>query len=194
MLDVDGVVVRDPGGGAWTDALQADLGVDPEELDRRFFRVHFGDVLAGRADLFDRLDLVLPSLGSVRSTELVDYWFTHDATLDERLLTDLARARDRGIMAHLATIQEHHRAQFLWRSVGLCERFAAMHYSAEMGAFKLEPAFYRIIESRTGLAPAEHCLIDDRAENVNAAQDAGWQAVQWTAGRRLAEVLRELST
>src|ERR1700680_3013987 len=172
MVDVDGVVARHPDGRSWHSDLHADLGIDPDELGRRFFRIHFDDVIAGRADLFDRLDAVLPRLGSVSSRELADYWFEHDASLDEVLLADLADARRDGLVVHLATVQEHHRARFLWESLGLCDHFDAMHYAAEVGACKSEAAFYRVIESRTTLGPAQHCLIDDSRENVQAARHA----------------------
>lgn len=189
MVDVDGVLVRHPDGRRWDADLRADLGIDPADLQDQFFHAHFGDVLAGRADLFEQLDLVLPALGSVTSRELVDYWFAHDATLDEALLADLAVARAAGLDTHLATVQEHHRARYLWHDLGMNRRFTAMHYAADVGHRKGEPDFYRVVESRTGLAPAAHCLIDDDRGNVEVARAAGWRAAHWSPGLRLADVL-----
>lgn len=190
MVDVDGVVVHGP--GAWHDGLKADLGIDPDELHRRFFAAHWDDVLAGRADLFDRLDAVLPGFCTVSSRELADYWFHHDAAVDDRLLADLAEAGRRGAELHLATDQEHHRARFLWNSLGLRDHFSAMHYAADVGARKIETAFYRAVESRTGLAPDRHCLVDDGERNVVAARRAGWHAFQWSPESRVSDVLRDL--
>jgi putative hydrolase of the HAD superfamily len=189
MVDVDGVVVRRPDGRRWDADLRADLGIDPDELQEAFFGAHFGDVLAGRADLFERLDQVLPRLGPVTSRELVDYWFAHDATLDDALLDDLATARAGGLDAHLATVQEHHRARFLWESLRLREHFTAMHYAADVGHRKGAPEFYRVVASRTGLRPEEHCLLDDDPGNVDTARRAGWHAELWAPGSRLADVL-----
>ncbi|NDL59443.1 HAD-IA family hydrolase [Phytoactinopolyspora sp. XMNu-373] len=189
MFDVDGVVIRRPGGRSWDADLEADLGIDPAALGRRFFAVHFGDVVLGRADLFDRLDVVVPALGGISSRELVDYWFARDAHLDERLLNDLGEARARGLDVHLATVQEHHRARYLWDTLGLRRYFASMHYAADVGHVKTEEGFYRVVESRTGLRPAEHCLVDDTQENVSAAEREGWKAVLWTPESRLEHVL-----
>lgn len=189
MVDVDGVVVRHPAGRSWQSDLHEDLGIDPDELDRSFFKIHFDDVIIGRADLVDRLDAVLPRLGSISSGDLIDYWFEHDATLDDVLLADLANVRRRGLLLHLATVQEHHRARFLWESLGLRDHFDAMHYAADVGARKSEVAFYRVVESRTGLCSAQHCLIDDSSENVHAAREAGWQAFLWLPHSRLRDVL-----
>jgi putative hydrolase of the HAD superfamily len=192
MLDVDGVVVRDPEARPWTADLQVELGIDPALLSSEFFDVYFDEVLLGRADLIERLDRVLPTLGAVSSSELVAYRFTRDSVLDARLLADLDAARSQGLQLHLATLQEHRRASFLWDQLGLCEHFDAMHYSAALGATKSDPAFYSRVERRTGLAPGAHCLIDDRIENVEAARDAGWQAFLWTASSRLRDVLRSI--
>lgn len=143
------------------------------------------DVVLGRADLFDRLDLVLPQLGSTSSSELVRYWFEHDAELDRRLLAELDEARVRGIAVHLVTVQEHHRARYLWETLRLCEHFDAMHYAAELGHRKSDPQFYDIVAARTGLAPAEHLLVDDTEANVDTAVAAGWQGIVWRPGRRV---------
>ncbi|NED96779.1 HAD-IA family hydrolase [Phytoactinopolyspora alkaliphila] len=192
MVDVDGVLVHRPDGRPWHADLATDLGIDPALLQAAFFRVHFDEVVTGRAELFDRLDAVLPQLGNVSSRELVDYWFRQDAILDYQLLTDLAEARARGLELHLATVQEHHRARYLWETLGLVDHFAAMHYAADVGALKSEAAFYRVVESRTRLQPAEHCLIDDSAQNVEVARSQGWQAFWWKPASRLADALTEL--
>jgi putative hydrolase of the HAD superfamily len=192
MLDVDGVVVRHPEARPWTADLQAELGIDPTLLASEFFDVYFDEVLLGRADLMKRLDRVLPTLGAVSSVELVAYWFTRDSTLDAQLLADLGAARPQGLQLHLATLQEHRRARFLWEQLGLCKHFDAMHYSAALGATKADPAFYSTVERRTGLVPEAHCLIDDRGENVEAARRAGWQAFLWTPSSRLRDVLRSV--
>ncbi|RZS61903.1 HAD superfamily hydrolase (TIGR01509 family) [Xylanimonas ulmi] len=193
MVDVDGVVVRRPEGRAWHADLEADLGIRRADLDRVFFRPHFDDVVAGRADLYERLDAVLPVLGAVSSRELVDYWFAHDAALDDQFLADLASARAGGFDAHLATVQEHHRARYLWETLGLRERFDAMHYAADVGRRKAEPEFYDVVQRRTGREPGLHCLIDDSLENVDAARAAGWRAFHWRPTSRLADVLKNLA-
>lgn len=87
-LDLDGVVItghRD-GGGRWAKNLEADLGVSPGQLRELFFKPHFGEIVCGRADLFEGLGAVWPSLGArcgVR--EFVDYWFAADSRLNEDL-------------------------------------------------------------------------------------------------------------
>lgn len=190
MVDVDGVVIRRPDGQRWDSNLLADLGVDPAELDTAFFRLHFDDVLSGRADLTDRLEQVLPAIAPhVAAQDLIDYWFAHDASVDEVLLDDLDQVRRSGLAVHLATVQEHQRARNLWDTMELRRHFDAMHYAADLGFRKHHREFYRAIERRTGFTPGQICLIDDRAENVATATSAGWRAFHWNPSSRLHEVI-----
>jgi putative hydrolase of the HAD superfamily len=190
MVDVDGVIVVHPHADGWSANLEADLGLSPARLQEAFFKVHFGDIIHGRAGLHERLAPVLAEIAPhLTSQVLVDYWFANDSHLDHDLLDQLAEVRSRGLALHLATVQEHHRAAFLWNTMRLCERFDAIHYAADLGCAKPAPAFYEAIEARTGLAPDELFFIDDRADNVAGAQARGWGAALWTRRQRLAEVM-----
>jgi putative hydrolase of the HAD superfamily len=125
----------------------------------------------------------------VTCDRLVDYWFSRDAHVDCELLAELGKLRERGFAIHLATVQEHERAHYLWESVGLREHADAMHYSAELGVVKPELGFYRAIERRTGFASGEILFIDDRADNVEGARAAGWRSALWTPEARLVDVI-----
>jgi putative hydrolase of the HAD superfamily len=192
MVDVDGVLLVSPGGRPWSWNLEADLGLDPQLLQSRFFAPHWPDVMFGRADLHDRLAPVLAEIAPhLTSHALADYWFARDAVLDAGLLEDLAELRGTGLALHLATVQEHHRARYLWETLGFRHRFDAIHYSADYGCGKPDPAFYRAVAARTGFAPGDLLLIDDRASNVDGARACGWRAALWDGSRPLAEVLAD---
>ncbi|HEY8005007.1 MAG TPA: HAD-IA family hydrolase [Phenylobacterium sp.] len=189
MVDVDGVVVV-PRAGGWAANLEADLGISPALLQDRFFKLHWNDVVLGRAGLHDRLAAALSEIAPhITSRQLAAYWFEKDAQLDEVLLADLAVVRAGGVQVHLATVQEHERAAWLWNELRLRDRFDAMHYAADLGLRKSEPAFYAAVEARTGFAPSELLLLDDTPANVETARAAGWQGVHWTGRARLAELL-----
>lgn len=191
MVDVDGVIVVQPQGRRWDWNIGADLGIASEDLQRAFFQPHFGDVLLGRADLHERLAAALAEIAPhVTPADLSAYWFAQDSHLDGVLLEDLSRVRAGGIQVHLATLQEHHRARYLWSGLKLCERFDAIHYSAELGCAKPDAVFFRAIEGRIGLEPVDLLLIDDFAPNVKAARACGWGAVAWDGTQRLADLLR----
>jgi putative hydrolase of the HAD superfamily len=190
MVDVDGVIVRRPDGRRWDATLEADLGIRPEDLQTQFFEPHFRDIVLGRAALDDRLAAALPTFAPhVSSTQLTAYWFAKDAHLDHALLEDLAALRARGVALHLATIQEHRRADYLWNTLGLKDRFDGLHHSAAVGFAKPDRDYFRAVEARTGYAPADLVLIDDAPRNVEGAIAAGWGAILWTGEQRLAQVL-----
>jgi putative hydrolase of the HAD superfamily len=189
MVDVDGVVVV-PRPGGWAADMECDLGLSVATLQAHFFKPHWDDVANGRATLHDRLAPVLAEHAPhLTSQALVAYWFAKDAQLDQALLADLADLRAGGVQLHLATVQEHERAAYLWDALRLRDRFDAIHYSAALGCGKPDPAFFAAVEARTGLGPADLMLVDDKANNVEAARAAGWGGVLWDGTRRLAEVL-----
>lgn len=189
MVDVDGVVVR-PRPGGWAANLEADLGLSLERLQADFFAPHWADIAMGRAALADRLAPVLAQIAPHLTCEqLTRYWFENDADLDHVLLDDLAGYRARGLACHLATVQEHARADYLWTTLGLSARFDDIHHSARHGAGKPDRAYFDAVAAAVGLAPAELLLIDDRAANVEGARAAGWAGELWDGTRRLGDVL-----
>lgn len=189
MVDVDGVLIK-PRTGGWAADLEADLGLSRAALDAQFFATDWDDVVMGRAGLHDRLAPVLARIAPhLSSQRLADYWFERDAILDDQLLADLASLRATGVALHLATVQEHCRAEHVWTTLGLRDRFDAMHYAADLGCGKPDPAFFAKVADRTGLAAPDMLLIDDKPDNVAAAQAAGWGGALWTGGERLAAVL-----
>ena len=189
MVDVDGVIIV-PRAGGWAVNLVADLGITGGALQTHFFSPHWNDVVLGRACLHERLGPVLAEHAPhLTSHQLAAYWLEKDAKLDETLLADLATLRATGVQLHLATIQEHERAAYLWNTLGLRNHFHAMHYAADIGWKKTDPEFYAMVEIRTGFSGAELLLIDDTSSNVEAARAAGWRSALWDATTRLADVL-----
>lgn len=190
MVDVDGVLVVRPDGVGWDEHLERDLGVSPVDLHRQFFAVHWDDVVRGLDSLRERLTPVLNTLApNVTCDQLIDYWFSHDAHVDRDLLGQLSELRQQGLPIHLATVQEHERARYLWETIGLRHHFDGMHYSAELGYVKPELAFYRRIEDRIACSSSQIFFIDDRAENADGARSAGWNSTLWTPKAKLAKLI-----
>lgn len=179
VLDLDGVVqLGHAEGGRWDKHLRRDLGIAPDSLHELFFKPHWRAVMLGRQDLFEALHACWPKLNCrVGPREFVEYWFSHDCTLDPAVLDAVEGWRRLRRKCVLATNQEHHRARHLWKDRGLCSHFDAMHYSAELGAQKPESEFYSRVQARLG----EECkggiiFMDDIRANVEAATQFGWQA------------------
>ena len=151
---------------------------------------HWSEIIVGKATLEARLGPALSKIRPVITMEaLLAYWFARDANLDKDLLSALERLRRDGSRLHLVTNQEHLRADHLWTTLRLKDRFDAMHYSAELGLAKPDPAFFDAVRARTGLLSAELLLIDDSPANVAAARASGWQALHWTGDTSLPALL-----
>jgi putative hydrolase of the HAD superfamily len=188
MIDVDGVLVngRPSDGRHWSANLEADLGLSFRVLRDAFFQRHWDQIVTGRADLRACLAPVLSEISPTLTVDrLLTYWFEQDARLNEKLLTELATIRARGLRAYLATNQEHERMRHLMSVLDLAAHVDGCCYSAAIGHRKPAAPFFEIAASRIELLPHELLLIDDDAENVRAAVKAGWCTAQWTGEERL---------
>ncbi len=193
MVDVDGVLITHPDERGWSANLERDLGISAAMLQTSFFERHWDDVIHGRASLRQRLAPVLHAIApEVTYEALTAYWFAKDSHIDNALLAELALIRAEGTQIHLATVQEHERAAYIWNEMGFCRHFDAMHYAAELGHAKPAAEFYRSIEARTGFAGRDLFFIDDRIANVEAAIACGWGAALWTGKDTLRSLLSGL--
>jgi putative hydrolase of the HAD superfamily len=181
MVDVDGVIIRSGVGERWDVDLERDLGVKPDALQRVFFAHYWRGIMLGEAAIEPGLTQALSQIAPDISVEaLLAYWFARDADLDFDLLEDLGDYRRRGLKLHLATTQEHRRAQYLWTTLNLKDRFDGLHYSAALGVAKPDPSFFAAVEARTGFSGEDILLIDDAAANIDAAVAFGWQGLLWS--------------
>ena len=192
MLDVDGVLVsgRPQDGANLFADLEADLGVSPDVLRKRFFETYWTEVVTGKRGLLETLAPVLADIApGLEAQVLVDYWLANDSRLDQALLADLPALRASGMRIFLATNQEHVRAKYLMDVLGLGACVDGIVYSAALGFRKPEPEFYWGANRQVGAKPRDIVFIDDNAYNVTAARKAGWAAMQWVSGMRLAAAL-----
>lgn len=55
------------------------------------------------------------------------------------------------------------------------KEFDMRHVSGEMGVIKPDPRIYQMVEERCGFPASGILFVDDRAENIAAAEARGWQ-------------------
>jgi len=70
--------------------------------------------------------------------------------------------------------------------------FDQVFLSCEMHLLKPQVEIYQAVTAHTDLSPEQHLFIDDRADNVAGARQAGWQALQFTGCQELREALHRL--
>lgn len=111
-----------------------------------------------------------------------------DASL--RLTTELARAGHRlGILSNTNAV--HWPFLTDGRFPELNEAFELHVTSFDAGAMKPDPHIYHYAAERAGVPLAELFFVDDRADNVEGARQAGIDAVQFTSTGQLEQDLRE---
>lgn len=195
MVDVDGVLVngRPADGLPFATNLERDLGLPLEALQREFFKPYWPDIVTGREPIEPRLTAVLTKIAPHLEAEtLLTYWFENDSRLDQGLLEDLAELRKGGVALYLATNQEHRRAAWLMRELGLAAHFDDIFYSAKLGHRKPDQDFFRLATAKAGVEPHEIMFIDDAAENIEGARRFGWNAVHWRPGMTLENAISVL--
>jgi putative hydrolase of the HAD superfamily len=196
MVDVDGVLVdgRPEDGRPWHTSIEEDLGFTSDALHEQFFAPYWENIVLGRAGLMEPLTTALQKIApQVNPAQFVSYWFDRDSRLVSPLLAELSLLRSAGNRVYLATNQEHLRAAYLMENLGLAEHVDGIFYSAHLGAKKPDAEFFTKVQAAVGLCGEEMLLIDDSRQNVEAALEAGWQALHWTK-HSSPDIVRRLCT
>lgn len=186
LFDMDGVLLhgfhtRPEVRVRWDQQLRQDMGIDPDDLEKRFFLERFErDVLSGKRSLQDVLAEVLPEIGykgDVR--DFVRYWLERDAKVNTDLLDIVKRLKASGqVKLYIATNNEATRADYLWNQTGFKYWFDDIFYASGFGEMKPNAAFFMACEKRmdysSDLPPL---FFDDAPHYVDGARSFGWEAV-----------------
>lgn len=188
LFDVDGVLIngyhfRPELRVKWDEHLERDMGVNPDRFRETFiFEDFVKHVIVGRMSLLEGLDKVLPGLGyRGPSLAFARYWLEKDSNINQPLLDLVARLKTSGARLYVATNQEHMRAQWLWRNLGLSEHFEDMFYAARIGATKPHKPFFEWVSNRLGPQDEPPLFFDDSPDVVKAARGHGWEAVEFNS-------------
>lgn len=184
IFDVDDVLVHGfhahPERRESWNLLMSQFGMDAEQFQTEFvLDVFFKKVVIGEMSIIEALDRRLPGLGYKGSTmAFAQSWLEYNATPNTELLNAIRalKARD-DVRLFLATNQDHLRAQWLWQTLGLCEYFEDMFYSARAGALKPQKAFFDFAEARMGKLEQPPLFFDDSPKVIDGARARGWEAV-----------------
>jgi HAD superfamily hydrolase (TIGR01509 family) len=183
VFDFDGVLNRnyDERGFIWSRELHKEFGISGAQLDAALFGAqNFADILVGKVDLHDALEKILKDHGCAHAVEdFATYWFENDLAPCKGMLTLIDDLRARGIPCVIGTNNEPRRAAFLWERL-LKNHTDGIYTAGVMGIAKPDVAFFHHIQAALKVEDAMRLLfIDDIAENVAGAKDAGWQALQY---------------
>ncbi|TAK43784.1 MAG: HAD family hydrolase [Betaproteobacteria bacterium] len=176
LFDADGVVQRP---SVWwrqafarllgtTDAVRLDAFVrDFDSAERPALSVSTGfeDALASVLERWNRAGQLHEVLQILTTIEIYD-----------DVLDAVQALRHSGMPCHLATNQQAHRARHMSEVMAYRELFDREFYSCHVGAAKPEVAYFSTILRELDLPGRSVLFLDDREENVAAANHAGLRA------------------
>lgn len=178
LFDADGVLIHTE---MFSRQLERDYGILSEKLDP-FFATDFQRCLTGELDLKEAITSLLPEWGWQGTVdEFLEYWFSVEHKIDERLIAYAQNLRSKGIRCFVATNQEAYRAKYMLEKMGFSESFDGMYASAHLGEKKPSIDFFKHIFSNfDDLEKSEVIFWDDKQLAVDAAREFGFHAEVYT--------------
>jgi putative hydrolase of the HAD superfamily len=176
MFDADGVLQNLPGG--WIAAAEPFFGARTLEFLQRSYEAEL-PTLAGQGDHLAILTATLAEFGVTVPVADVyrGIWLSMEPVAASLAVVRALRRGGYGV--HLGTNQERYRAVHMRQVLGYDALFDVSCYSWELGAAKPDLAFFIEAARRIGAEPSAILFIDDNAQNVAAAREAGLSAEQW---------------
>lgn len=190
-----GMVLSNPAVPAAHERMVAASGLSRGELDRHYWnhrhsydlgltgREFWGRVAADAGTSFTPAQIV----NLIESDVLM--W----TSVNEEMLGWAAALQNAGIRTAVLSnmvweILLHMQKRFGWLS-----GFAQLTWSCELGIAKPDPEIYLYTCEGLGIPPEETLFLDDKPENVAAAEKLGMKGIQFTTVERLREELEERS-
>ena len=188
LFDADGVLQNPVEGGR--EKLASLCGVDArrEEFVRDFLSAEM-PCLRGDADMVDTIAEVLKKWDSPYSVEQAIETHTKIVAMNPESLEVVHALRKSGVPAYLATNQHEYRARYMSEVFGYGDIFDGEFYSCRLGSKKPEPDYFHAVLKSLPYQPERLLFIDDRDQNVAAAQSVGINGVEYEISEGV-EVLR----
>jgi putative hydrolase of the HAD superfamily len=176
LLDADGVLQHPT--VRWRTAFQSIMGIDDELQLERFI----DDILEAECS-----SLVTPSGFEKRVEAVLSKWSCPERVPDvteamnaieiyEDVMQSVQTLRHSGVRCHIASNQQALRARYMSEVLNYSSLFDREFYSCFLGVAKPSPAFFERILSALNCDQSGVLFLDDRVENVEAAQKSGLSA------------------
>lgn len=104
-----------------------------------------------------------------------DHWIDMASPRIEGSITLLRRLRAKRVPVFALSNFGIHSFAFAQTQYDFLTEFDRPYISGQMGVTKPDPLIYQMVEADCGIAPEGLILVDDRAENIVAAEARGWR-------------------
>ncbi|MGK2930938.1 MAG: transcription antitermination factor NusB [Acidimicrobiales bacterium] len=198
VFDMDGVIRH------WLPEYLAEaeerLGLDAGVIAAAAFaRPTYGEVMIGAHTAEEWAAIIGTSV--VRSAaagveidadEVAEVWLGTTWRVDQQVVDLVAGLRAAGVTVALFS-NATTKLEADLESMGLGQAFDVVANSARLGAAKPDVAAFEQVAGMVGSAPERTLFVDDRADNVAGAVEAGWHAIEMHSASRLVNALRRLA-
>ena len=178
LFDADGVLQEPVEGGRERLASLCGVPSRKEEFVTDFLSAEM-PCLRGDADMTDAIAEVLKRWDSPYSVEQAIETHTKIVAMNPKSIELVHALRKSGVPAFLATNQHEYRARYMSEVFGYADIFDGEFYSCRLGTKKPEPDYFRAILKSLSFPPERLLFIDDRDQNVAAAQSVGIHGVEY---------------
>jgi putative hydrolase of the HAD superfamily len=194
LFDADGVLQY--AAQHWQPAFQSVLKLESEAQAKAVLDDVFAaetEVLEVEGGFNERLEAVLAKWN--RSGSLPEALSViHAIEVHQDVMQAVQAIRRSGIRCHIASNQQTSRARHMSEGLNYKTLFDTEFYSCLVGAAKPKAAFFEKVVARLGCTASAVLFLDDRAENVAAAREAGLNAVVFYGSDGASELQRQLAT
>lgn len=177
LFDADGVLQY--ATRHWQPALQSVLKLEDASQAKLVLEDVFQaetEVLESEGGFIERLEAVLEKWG--RSGFLSETLSVlHAIEVHHDVMQTVQAIRRLGIRCHIGSNQQTFRAKHMSEGLNYRSLFDTEFYSCGIGAAKPKVEFFEKVVAQLGCDASDVLFLDDRAENVAAAKQAGLNAV-----------------
>ena len=125
------------------------------------------------------------SLSAVEIERLIEHDILMWSTLNETMLRWVHSVQDAGFRTAILSNMGEELMQYMRQEFGWLGRFDHHTWSCELRIAKPDPAIYSYTCEKLGVAPGDTLFLDDKPENIAAAESVGMQAIQFSTAEAL---------
>ena len=193
LFDADGVLQY--ATRHWQLGLQSVLSLEDEAQAKAvvedIFRIE-AEVLEADGGFAERLEGVLAKWDrSSFLSQTLDV--IHAIEVYQDVMSTVQSLRRLGIRCHIASNQQTSRAQHMSEGLNYKALFDTEFYSCFVRAAKPKVSFFEKVVAKLGCDPSSVLFFDDRAENVEAARQAGIHATVFLGADGASALCRRLT-
>lgn len=167
-------------------------GLDHASLDQHYWRYRHAYDL-GHLNGVSYWQSIARDAGIALTSTQIERLIENDvlmwSTLNEQMLSWVYAVQDAGFRIGILSNMGEELLKYMRQEFGWLGRFDHHTWSCELGIAKPDPAIYLHTCDKLGVAPGEALFLDDKLENIKAAESVGIEAIQFSTVDALREEL-----